>query len=134
MPLPRALARANRVVTNRIATPVARYLPGTGVVEHRGRRSGRRYRTPVLLFTDGPRFRVALTYGTDTDWVRNVRVAGDAVMLTRGRRVPVSEPTIGEDPRAGWAPWPVAAVLRWIDAPSYLDCVACRAGADSSIT
>ncbi|TCN50376.1 deazaflavin-dependent oxidoreductase (nitroreductase family) [Rhodococcus sp. SMB37] len=134
MPLPRVLARANRVVTNRIATPVAWYLPGTGVVEHRGRRSGRQYRTPVLLFTDGARFRVALTYGTGTDWVRNVRAAGGAAVLTRGRRVPVSDPRIGDDPRAGWAPWPVAAVLRLIDASSYLDCTARRTGAGSPIT
>jgi deazaflavin-dependent oxidoreductase (nitroreductase family) len=134
MPLPRVLARVNRVATNRIATPVARYLPGAGVVEHRGRRSGRQYRTPVLLFIDGARFRVALTYGTDTDWVRNVRAAGGAVVLTRGRRVPVTDPTIGCDPGAEWAPRPVGAVLRLIDASSYLDCAARRTGAGSSIT
>jgi deazaflavin-dependent oxidoreductase (nitroreductase family) len=122
MPLPRMLARLNRVLTNRVTRPAARFLPGTAVVEHRGRRSGRRYRTPVLVFPDGDRYRIALTYGADTDWVRNVRAAGTATLLTRGRRVPVTGPRLGHDPRAGWAPPPVRAVLQAIGAADYLDC------------
>lgn len=53
MPLPRTMARFNKIVTNRVATPFAQLLPGLAVVEHRGRRSGRVFRTPVLLFTAG---------------------------------------------------------------------------------
>ncbi|UGQ56285.1 hypothetical protein LSF60_12925 [Rhodococcus pyridinivorans] len=41
MPLPRTLARFDKIVTNRVTTPFAQLLPGTAVVEHRGRRSGR---------------------------------------------------------------------------------------------
>lgn len=122
MPLPRALARFNKVATNRVATPFAQLLPGTAVVEHRGRRSGRRYRTPVLLFTVGDRLRIALTYGPDTDWVRNVQAAGAAVVHTRGRAVPVTAPHLGEDPQAQWAPPPVRWALRAIGAGGYLDC------------
>ncbi|MEE2032470.1 nitroreductase family deazaflavin-dependent oxidoreductase [Rhodococcus chondri] len=124
MPLPRVLARLNLVLTNRVTGPVARFLPGTAVVEHHGRRSGRRYRTPVLVFRNGDRYRIALTYGTDTDWVRNVRAAGGATLLTRGRRIPVLAPRIGHDPTAGWAPPPVRAMLRAVGAPDYLDCTA----------
>src|ERR671924_348945 len=51
MPLPRRLATFNRVVTNRVLGPFARYVPGFAVVSHVGRRSGRTYRTPVSLFS-----------------------------------------------------------------------------------
>lgn len=47
-----------------------------GVVEHVGRLSGTLYHTPVLpRATDGHVF-IPLPYGTDVDWVRNVRSAG----------------------------------------------------------
>ena len=122
MPLPRALARFNKVATNRITTPFAQVLPGTAVVEHRGRRSGRVFRTPVLLFTADDRLRIALTYGADTDWLRNVCAAGQAVVHTRGRAVPVTAPVVGDDPQASWAPMPVRWALQAIGATGYLDC------------
>jgi deazaflavin-dependent oxidoreductase (nitroreductase family) len=50
----------------------------------RGRRSGQPRTTPVLIAEyDGNRFLVS-TYG-ETNWVRNLRAAGEAI-LTRGRR------------------------------------------------
>jgi len=121
MPLRRALARFNKLATNRVAEPVARYLPGTAVIEHRGRRSGRSYRTPVLLFVTGDRYRIALTYGADTDWVRNVRAAGGAIVHTRGRAVPVTASRPAEDPHATWAPVPVRWALIAIGATAFLD-------------
>ena len=45
-------------------------------LEHVGRRSGRRYRTPLLAFRDGDTVTIALTYGSDVDWLANVRAAG----------------------------------------------------------
>ena len=45
------------------ALHLARWLPGFGVVEHAGRRSGRRYRTPVNVFRPGASYVIALTYG-----------------------------------------------------------------------
>ena len=72
MPLPKRLAKFNRVVTNRVLGPFARYLPGFGIVSHVGRRSGRTYRTPVNLYKRGDGYVIALMYGADSQWVRNV--------------------------------------------------------------
>ena len=47
MVIPKRVARFNRMVTNRISDPLAGRLPGFGIVVHRGRRSGRPYRTPI---------------------------------------------------------------------------------------
>ena len=76
MAIPRTVGRWNKVGLNRVTRRIAPWLPGFGVVVHRGRRSGRIYRTPVNVFPTGHGYRFALTYGADTDWVKNVLAAG----------------------------------------------------------
>ena len=87
MAIPRTIGRWNKVGLNRVTRRIAPWLPGFGVVEHRGRRSGRRYRTPVNVFPTEDGYRFALTYGADTDWVKNVLAAGGCQLETRGRVV-----------------------------------------------
>jgi deazaflavin-dependent oxidoreductase (nitroreductase family) len=86
MQLPRGLARFNKVVTNRIQGTYAWLLPPYAVVIHRGRRSGRPYRTPVLAFTRGDRLAIPVLYGEDSDWVRNLVSAGRGEVVRGGRR------------------------------------------------
>lgn len=97
MPLPRPVARFNRYVTNRVLGPLAPHLPGFGVVTHRGRRTGREYRTPVNVFRTPSGFIVALTYGPNSDWVRNVLAQGEATLVTRGRRYGLTAPRLIHD-------------------------------------
>jgi deazaflavin-dependent oxidoreductase (nitroreductase family) len=112
MPLPKRLARFNRHVTNRVVGPFARRLPGFAVVSHVGRRSGRVYRTPVNLFRDGDRYVIALTYGSDSQWVRNVLAAGGADIETRGRRVHLVAPEVVRDAQRSLVPEPIRPILR----------------------
>ena len=72
MPFPRAIARLNRAGLNRLTRHTAPLTPGMGVVIHRGRRSGRHYETPVNVFRTPDGYMFALTYGPESDWVRNV--------------------------------------------------------------
>ena len=76
-----------RTFGNKLVAPLARLgLAGrrTHVLTVRGRKSGRRYSTPVqLVLGDGERWLVA-PYG-EVGWVRNARAAGE-VELTRARR------------------------------------------------
>jgi deazaflavin-dependent oxidoreductase (nitroreductase family) len=97
MPIPKAVGRWNKVGLNRLTVRVAPWLPGFGVVVHRGRRSGRPYRTPVNVFATDGGYRFALTYGPDTDWVRNVLAAGGCQLETRGRTVRLVEPRLYHD-------------------------------------
>jgi hypothetical protein len=69
MPIPKNVARLNRVGLNRVTRRIAPWAPGFGVVVHRGRRSGNICETPVNVFPTATGVRVALTYGADTDWV-----------------------------------------------------------------
>ena len=65
-----------------------------------GRRSGRIVRLPlVMVVVDGERYLVAML-GEDTNWVRNVRVAGGEVALCRGRREEVRLEEVAPDRRA----------------------------------
>src|SRR5215467_3082279 len=73
---PKSVARFNRAVTNRITRRFAGRVWGFGIVIHRGRRSGRLYRTPINLFRTADGFLIALTYGRDSEWVQNVLAAG----------------------------------------------------------
>ena len=79
--LARKVAHFNKRVTNRISGPLAPHLPGFGVVGHVGRTSGRRYETPVNVFRRPGGFVIALTYGTQADWVRNVLAADGCTLV-----------------------------------------------------
>ena len=92
MPLPDRLARVNRVATNPLVRRVAGRLPFFAVVEHTGRATGRSYRTPVMAFRTPDGFVIALTYGPDVDWARNVLAAGSATLEHRGLHIHVTEP------------------------------------------
>ena len=111
MPLPQRLARFNRVATNRLTGRFADRLPGFGVLIHRGRRSGKEYRTPLNVFHTSDGYRIALTYGADRDWLRNIEAAGSCTMIVRGRRVVVYSPQLFTDPTNAWAPLPVRLIL-----------------------
>ncbi|HEY4464819.1 MAG TPA: nitroreductase family deazaflavin-dependent oxidoreductase, partial [Streptosporangiaceae bacterium] len=76
MPIPKAVGRWNKVGLNRVTKRIAPWAPGFGLVVHGGRRSGRRYETPVNVFPGEDGYVLALTYGPDTDWVKNVMAAG----------------------------------------------------------
>lgn len=120
MPLPKRLARFNLHVTNRALGPVARRLPGFAVVLHVGRRSGRVYRTPVNLFRDHDRYVIALTYGADSQWVRNVLAAGEVDVETRGRQVHLVEPELIHDAQRSRVPPPVRPILGLVKVDDFM--------------
>ena len=120
MPAPRSLARFNKRFANHLTSKVAGYLPGFAIVSHIGRKSGRTYRTPVNAFRTDDGYITALTYGAQSDWVKNVLAAGSCEIQTRGRRVRLISPHIETDKSKSWAPLPVRLILSLIDAPQYM--------------
>ncbi|MEJ3745035.1 nitroreductase family deazaflavin-dependent oxidoreductase [Actinomycetes bacterium KLBMP 9797] len=119
MVLPRRLARINRVVSNRALGPFARMLPGFGIVIHRGRRSGDRYRTPVSVVRAPDGYVVPLTYGVG-DWTRNVLAAGGCELETRRRVLRLTDPHLVQDPSRRAVPAAVRPVLRLIGVTEFL--------------
>jgi deazaflavin-dependent oxidoreductase (nitroreductase family) len=124
VPLPRAVAHFNKSVTNRILGPVSAFLPGFGTIEHRGRTSGRDYRTPIMAFRspDGRRLVFALTYGSETDWLRNFVAAGEAAFDSRwSGRLRLTKPRVVRDPVRGAIPRPIRWFLRLIRVGEFLE-------------
>ena len=89
MPIPKYIATINKHVTNRFILLFARWLPPFAIVNHRGRRSGRRYRTPILAFPTETGFVFALTYGRDVDWVRNLMASDNGRLEYKGKGIPI---------------------------------------------
>ncbi|MGH8838476.1 MAG: nitroreductase family deazaflavin-dependent oxidoreductase [Jiangellaceae bacterium] len=120
MVIPKRVARVNRVVTNRVAGHVAGRLPGFGIVQHRGRRSGRPYRTPINVFRVSGGYVAALTYGTDTDWVKNVLAAGGCELEVRRRRVRLTDPRVVHDETRHDMPLGVRRLLAVLGVTDFL--------------
>jgi deazaflavin-dependent oxidoreductase (nitroreductase family) len=121
MPLPRWLARFNFRVTNHMLRPLAKWLPGFGVVIHIGRKTGRTYQTPVNVFRHDDRFIIALTYGRDSQWVRNVVATGGCELETQGRIVRLSRPVIFHDEGRRVVPVPVRIILCLTNVSDFLE-------------
>ena len=71
---------------------------------HRGRKSGRVYRTPINVFRRGDAYLFFLTYGADVDWVKNVLAAGQCSLRIRGQDVALVDPELVVDPELRAAP------------------------------
>jgi deazaflavin-dependent oxidoreductase (nitroreductase family) len=99
--------RFRRVVNryiNPITRPVAKRLPSFAVLTHRGRKTGRTYRTPLNVFRRGDDYFFFLTYGSNVQWVKNVLATGSCSIETRGRVVELVEPELVTDPELRPAP------------------------------
>jgi len=112
---------------HRITSRFAARLPGFGILAHVGRKSGRVYRTPVNVFRAPEGFLIALTYGQESEWVKNVLAAGGCEVETRGARYQLFAPTIVHDPTRRRFPLPVRIVLRLIGANAFMQVSTSRA-------
>lgn len=88
------MARFNRRFTNPAALRVGGRLPVLGVLTHVGRKTGKRYRTPLLVFNTGDGFAILVGYGMQTNWIRNVLASGEATIHKHGRTFVVGHPTL----------------------------------------
>lgn len=112
MQLPRGLARFNKHVTNRVQGLWASRMVPWAVVIHRGRKSGHEYRTPVLGWREGDRFYIALYYGAQADWIRNVLAAGRADLVRHGRTHTLTGPQVVDTATLTELPAPVRLAAR----------------------
>jgi deazaflavin-dependent oxidoreductase (nitroreductase family) len=117
----RWLAKFNIAVTNRITSLFAGWLPGFGILTHVGRRSGKVYRTPVNVFRAPNGFIVALTYSSQSEWVKNVLAAGSCELQTVGSKYQLVAPNVVRDTTRRRFPIPVRVILRLVGADEYME-------------
>ncbi len=116
-PVPPALVVriAMRPMT-RLLNPLIARLAGrrhfrmAALVRHVGRRSGRTYQTPVSARRTGDVVIIALTFGNQSDWSRNVRAAGGCSIRLDGSEYVATMPEFlsrqqtGADIRSAFSP------------------------------
>ena len=117
----RWLAKINIAITNRITGLFAGWLPGFGILTHVGRKSGKVYRTPINVFRASNGFIIALTYSSQSEWVKNVLAADGCELRTRGKKYQLSVPKVVHDPTRRRFPVPVRIVLRIVGADEYME-------------
>jgi deazaflavin-dependent oxidoreductase (nitroreductase family) len=88
-----------RHVARTVTNPYQMRSAGTpgamaSVIEHRGRVSGRAYRTPVEAVATEDGFVIATVYGPRTDWLKNVLASGSATIVDEGQAYEVDRPVI----------------------------------------
>ena len=87
--------RTNRAFWNPRAMETAG-TPGAyaSIVRHVGRTSGTNYETPIGAVATEDGFVIALPYGTQADWLKNVLASGSAVIVDEGETHSVDRPEV----------------------------------------
>ena len=115
------VALFNRVVTNRLTRVFAGRIPPFALLEHVGRKSAKIYRTPIFAFPIQDGMLIALTYGKDTDWIKNVFARGSCAIEYRGRRYQLHSPRLSHSsPSAQPVPAFIQFMLRLLDVNDFL--------------
>ncbi len=83
----------NKYVTNRVLRGLAHLSFGPfALVRHVGRRSGNPYETVIMVWRTTEGFVIALTYGPNVDWYRNLQAAGGGTVFWHRRTYAVGTP------------------------------------------
>jgi deazaflavin-dependent oxidoreductase (nitroreductase family) len=95
---PSWLVRSVMRPLTRVLNPLSVKMAGrpgfrmAGRIHHEGRRSGIEYVTPIGVRLKDGKILIPLTFGNQSDWVRNVRAAGGATVEVRGHSYQMSAP------------------------------------------
>jgi deazaflavin-dependent oxidoreductase (nitroreductase family) len=120
-PFPRGFARFNRKIANPVVRLAAGRLPPFAIVRHRGRVSGREYRTPVVAFRTRDGLLIGVLYGTGSDWVKNVLAADRADVTRLGHAQGYRRPRlVGGQEAAHLVPAAIRAPFRLLGVRAYL--------------
>jgi deazaflavin-dependent oxidoreductase (nitroreductase family) len=113
-----------RPVAMHLINPLARlfagWMPGFGLLTYRGRTTGRIYQLPINVFRRGEHYMFVLTYGSDSQWVKNVLAAGGCEIRVRGRGVRLAQPELIANPPWELMPWPVQVIERLAGVTEFL--------------
>ena len=113
-----------RFVSIHFINPVTRLfaarMPGFALLTYRGRTTGRTYHLPINVFRHGEHYLFVLTYGSESQWVKNVLAAGRCHIRVRGRDVSLVEPELLINPSWDLVPLVVRLIERPAGVTSFL--------------
>ncbi len=91
--LPNGVRFFNKYVTNPLFRGFVKLSLGPfAIIRHVGRRSGKPHETVLWVWPLGEGFVIALTYGKDVDWYRNMLAAGGGTVTWHTRVYDVGKP------------------------------------------
>ena len=98
--------RLIRLFAGKSITPFA-------VIRHIGRRSGKPYETPIIVEPLDDGFVIALTYGPEVDWYRNIQAADHSALVWHGQTYTLDKPqTVAPETALPAFPVPLRPLLR----------------------
>jgi deazaflavin-dependent oxidoreductase (nitroreductase family) len=89
-----AVRKAGRAVKPLVLRSAGTPGASASVIRHVGRTTGRPFATPVGAVPTDEGFVIALPYGSNTDWLKNVLAAGSAILVDEGTTYQVDQPEI----------------------------------------
>lgn len=124
MKLPSHIRAFNKHILNPLLGRVARSAHGPfALVRHVGRKSGKLYETTIIVFPAADGFVIALTYGPEVDWYRNVLAAGRCEILWHQQTYAIER--ITPITRAAAQPLlrqPMQSILRLVRTEDFVTC------------
>lgn len=121
MVFPKRLARFNRRVTNRLLSRLVGKVPNLAILHHQGRKSGTPYHVPIMAFPLGDTVAIALTYGTDVDWLKNIVAMNGCTVTAADREWALTSPRIVRGAELpGPLPPPFRVFLRLLHVDTYV--------------
>jgi deazaflavin-dependent oxidoreductase (nitroreductase family) len=99
-----------RTLVKRFVNPILRHVAQLSfgpfaLLRHVGRRSGKTYEIPIMVWPVDGGFVIELTYGPQVDWLRNLQAAGQGSLRWRKREFVLQEPEF-IDAETGWRALP----------------------------
>jgi len=86
-----------RIFVKRFINPVLRNLAHSSIgpfalLRHMGRKSGKTFEIPIMVWRVADGFVIVLTYGSHVDWLRNLQAAGRGSLLWHKREYALQKP------------------------------------------
>ena len=99
--LPGRIRTFNKHVTNRILRVFTKFSHGPFAnIHHIGRRSGKPYETVIWIWQMREGFVIALTYGPEVDWYRNMKANGGGSIFWHRKLYVVGKPELIDTEKA----------------------------------
>ena len=104
----------NKRYLNHLTLKIARTKHGPfAIVQHKGRRSGKSYETPIIVRRVPEGVVFALTYGPGVDWYQNILASGECSLIFHGNKLKLDSPqTISAQEGINAFPFPFNAILK----------------------
>ena len=109
-----------RYLINPVTRLFAGWMPGFALLTYRGRTTGRTYHLPMNVFQRGEHYIFVLTYGSDSQWVKNVLAAGGCGIRVKGRDLQLVEPELIVNPPWNLVPRAVQLIERLAGVTEFL--------------